>query len=106
MTTATKTPKAVLETLKRPKLDVKDAVAAAMNAFREFYPELIHSNLALEEVDEEEGKYWLITLGYDTKRKLSAHQKVFQSEDYRAYKVFRIDNILGRVVSMKMRTVE
>ena len=25
---------------------------------------------------------WLITLGYDAKRKLSAHQKVFQSEDY------------------------
>ena len=107
MPSATKSIKAALETHKRPKLDVRTAIANAIKSFGEFYPELAASNVTLEEVEEDaEAGCWLITLGYDATRKLSAHQKVFQCEHYRAYKVFRIDRTNGKVVSMKIRSID
>ena len=89
------------------KIDAKDAVRIATKAFQEFFPKLAHSDVMLEEIEEgNDGKCWLITLGYDAKRPLSAHQKMFQPEAYRAYKTFKIDNTSGKVASVKIKSIE
>jgi hypothetical protein len=92
---------------KSGKMDAKRAAAIAFQTFCEFYPDLAGANLMLEEIEESDnGKYWYITLGYDSKRTLSPHQKVFQSEMYRTYKVFTIDSSSGKVGAMKMKALE
>ncbi|HYR57820.1 MAG TPA: hypothetical protein VEO95_04290, partial [Chthoniobacteraceae bacterium] len=64
------------------------------------------ANVILEEIEEgDDGKCWLITLGYDIKRPLSAHLNLFQPEVLREYKTFKIDNTTGKVASMKIRKV-
>ena len=51
------------------KIEAKEAVEIAVRYFREFFPELAGANVMLEEIEEaEDGKSWLITLGYDVKR--------------------------------------
>ena len=84
----------------------------ATQAFREFYPELegqVDVNVALEEIEEEaDGKHWLITLGYDAKRKLSGYQAMLtglNDQVERVYKTFRIHKGTGKVVSMKIRSL-
>jgi hypothetical protein len=88
------------------KLEAKEAVRIAMEYFHEFFPDLSNANVMLEEIEEtDDGKCWLITLGYDVKRPLSAHQKMFQPEIHRAYKTFKIDSASRKVASMKIRSV-
>jgi hypothetical protein len=85
------------------KLDLKQAVAIALDYFRGLFPGLAQNNLMLEELEEsEDGKYWLVTLGYDLEERLPP---MFGGRITRAYKSFKIDNRTGRVLSMKIRTV-
>lgn len=92
---------------KSEKIDAKQAVAIAYQTFSEFFPTLAHANLMLEEIEEgDSGRYWLITLGYDANRALSPHQKMFQAENYRAYKTFKIDGASGKVASMKIKAIQ
>ena len=88
-------------------IDLKKAASIAAEIFNSIYPDLAENDLSLEEVElSEDDKFWLITLGYDAKRVLSPHDKMFKSEKYRAYKTFKIDSSTGKLISMKIRTVD
>ncbi len=78
-------------------IDVKQAVAKAMEYFKELVPNSM--NVALEEV-ERSGSDWLITLGYNDK---FANAFVALRGDGRSYKVITIDAETGAAVSMKIR---
>ena len=79
----------------------------ATSAFIDLYPTLTANNLLLEEVEESEGgRFRIITSGYDDKRTLSPHDKMFKPEFFRAYKMFKIDAISGRVIPTKIRSVD
>jgi hypothetical protein len=87
----------VAKATKATKIDVKQAVAKAMEYFKELVPNA--SNVALEEV-ERSGSAWLITLGY-TDNFISGF--VALRGDGRSYKVITIDAETGKAVSMKIR---
>jgi hypothetical protein len=100
MATATEAPE-------EHKISIRMAVQIAVDAFVAFFPSFASNNLLLEEVEEsEDGRFWTITLGYDDKRTLSVHDKMFKPESYRAYKTFKIDTSTGKVMSMKIRTLD
>jgi len=101
------TTKQIAKALKSQKIEAKQAIEIALGTFSEFYPQFTGANVMLEEIEEsEDGKWWLITLGYDAKRALSPHHRMFQSETYRAYKTFKIDKASGKVAAMKIKSVE
>lgn len=86
-------------------LDAKKAVEIAFAYFRELFgAKLAKPNLMLEELEEtEDGKHWLVTLGYDvaSRRKV---ENVFGGP-LREYKTFTIDARSGRVTAAKIRNV-
>lgn len=58
----------------------------------------------LEEVEEsEDGKYWLVTVGYDVRK--PSRLAAFAPEFSRAYKTLKVDSSTRRVVSVKIRTL-
>lgn len=97
-----------------PTVDVKTAVNTALNYVREFRSEIDGrlEELRLEEVElSEDGKYWLITLGYSvpvTEITVPAimlppmdTKKRFQ----RDYKIFKVNSETNQVESMKIRKI-
>jgi hypothetical protein len=98
--------KAVASPLK--KIDAKQAVTNAVGYFQEFFPQHAKTNMLLEEIEESgDGKRWLVTLGYDTPNR-EPRQILFGvsgSDLTRAYKVFSVDSVTGKVVSVKIRKV-
>jgi hypothetical protein len=81
-------------------ISVKEAAERAAEYFTDLYKNQF-KNVLLEEV-ELKGSYWLITLGYDRPSPLPQ----FSRKGPRAFKVFKVDNETGKVVSMKIREVE
>lgn len=91
-------------------IEVKQAIAAAIESVKDFYGE--PPDLLLEEVERsEDDKHWLITLGFsvapatqpaNTLQQLSAALK----SPRRVYKVFRVDADTGKVDSMKIREAQ
>lgn len=91
-------------------LDVKEAVALARDAARDFFDETPLNDLQLEEVEyDDPTETWLITLGFNVKNMnpmsglgaaLSGGQQYI-----RKYKIFSIDAQSGKVKSMKIREV-
>lgn len=81
------------------KITVKQASDEAMRHFWELYGEKIP--LQVEETEmNEDGKNWLITLSYaehDASVNLIFAKKV--------YKIFKINAITGKVISMKIRKI-
>jgi hypothetical protein len=85
-----------------PRIDAKEAVAIAMEYFRDLFSLAAKGNIMLEEIEEsEDGKHWLITLGYDDIAGSFSHV----IGRARAYKRFTIDQATGRVISVKIRPV-
>lgn len=88
-------------------IEVKQAVAAAVENFKSLYPE--HSDLLLEEVDRsEDDKYWFITLGFAPVQSAQAANALSQlgaalRSSRRVYKVFKVAADTGEVLSMKIR---
>ena len=95
-------------------IEVKEAVRLAKEfATSLFEPEKI-SRFSLEAVERtEDGRYWLVTLGFlrpGTSRRsarkgsLSPLEKALQLEyaPEREYKVFKVDATTGEVVAMKI----
>ena len=98
-------------------IDVKQAVQAAKKfAPAIFEPEKI-SALGLEAVERsEDGRYWLVTLGFsrpemypktgrDWRRHLSPLEQVLPSREpapLREYKVFKVDAVSGEVVEIQL----
>lgn len=81
-------------------ITVKEAAEKATEYFTNLYDGQF-KNVLLEEV-ELQGSYWLITLGYDMPSPLPQ----FTRKGPRGFKVFKVDNETGEVVSMKIREVE
>lgn len=81
------------------KITAKQASDKAMSHFWELYGEKIP--LQVEETEmNEDGKNWLITLSYeehDPSINLIFAKKV--------YKIFKINAITGKVISMKIRKI-
>jgi hypothetical protein len=93
-------------------ISAREAFAIAMEAFNQFYPELgsqPESNVSLEEIEEEQDdNHWLITLGFDVKRRVSGFEAMVHGLTVpkdRVYKTFKIDKKTGKVVSMKIRSL-
>ena len=82
------------------KIDVKQAVAIAVDYFRALFPEAAKANMMLEEIEESAEGHWMVTLGYDVDRPRS-----FVNGITRSYKTLRIDSVTGKVLSVKIRSV-
>jgi len=87
------------------KTGAREAAAAAFQYFKELFSPSEIRSVTLEEVElSEDGKTWLITLGYEFLSK-SGLTAVFGPPKTK-YKVFRVDARSGRVVAMKIRELE
>lgn len=87
-----------------------EAFNIARNAFVNIYATEPYARVKLEEVEEtEDGKNWLITLGYDDPESLLPQQRamlgMFTNRVPRLYKSFTIDKATGAMRAMKVRTV-
>jgi hypothetical protein len=88
----------------RKMINVKEAVSSATKALQDLFPGEKFAGLELEEVElTEDGKSWLITLGFDVPRKgvLSLPPAMMGYE--RKYKIFKVDGRTGNVTAMKIR---
>ncbi len=97
------------------EIDIKEAVRRAKEfAATLFEPERI-SKLGLEAVERsEDGRYWLVTLGFTRPQLVSVPRKTRslspldqilprpQSKPEREYKVFRVDTNSGEVVGVRL----
>ena len=79
------------------RIGLKGAVREAAAYFDDLYANSPVDNLLLEEVEEtEDGKFWLITLGYDQKLPSSRYSRlVGSSEVSRVYKIFQVEADTG-----------
>lgn len=86
----------------QPEVELKDAVQIALQQFTTILPHLAN-NLSLEEIEtSEDGRHWLVTLGYDDQSKLL---RAIALEPPRGYKIFKIEKTSGKFVSMKIRSL-
>ena len=86
----------------RKKIDAKQAAQSASKYFTDLtdYTE----GVTIEEVEiNEDGDYWLITLGYLIHD--STPMNVLSGQETIKYKVLQVDVNTGEVVSMKIRTI-
>ena len=94
-------------------ISVKQAVDSAIAEAQELYSAQNLLDLTLEEVEKsEDGKYWLITLGLSVPSETSEANlyavllgKNKPNTYQRKYKLFRVDTLSGKVVSMKIRSL-
>ena len=97
-------------------IDVRKAAVSAAGYFADLYADQKYSDILLEEVEyDEDDNVWHITLGYsppetipeDVRNQFSPLSPLssFVTKD-RKYKIFRIDAETGKVLSMKIRTLE
>ena len=91
-------------------IDVKQAVSTAVEALKNLYGEL--SDLLLEEVDRsDDGKYWLITLGFSSPNQVPQGNPLNPllqlgatlRPPIRIYRVITVNADTGEFVSMKIR---
>ncbi len=88
------------------KIDAREAAAAAFQYFKELFSPLEVQSVTLEEVElSEDGKTWLITLGYEFRPKFGGIAATFGPPKTK-FKVFKVDTKTGRVVAMKIRKLE
>ena len=97
-------------------IDLREAAMSAAGYFADLYADQKYSDILLEEVEyDEDDNVWHITLGdspprtifEDVKDPLSplSRPSSFSTKD-RKYKIFRIAAETGKVLSMKIRTLE
>jgi hypothetical protein len=86
-------------------ISVKEAVQAAVAAAQAFYTGQELSGLQLEEVEmSEDGKLWLITLGFFLPvPPRDAFEKLMSPKSDRRFKLFKIEADTGKVLAMKIR---
>jgi hypothetical protein len=88
-------------------LDVKQAAKTAVEYFSQVFQDG-YQNLRLEEVElSEDEHYWYITLGFDSPyQHLGALASMaVAGRPLREYKTIKIDATMGKVLSIKIRTV-
>ncbi len=88
-------------------IDLKTSAQAALEFFNSVSPH--HGDPVLvEEVElSEDGRYWLITLGYNLPNEPPDVWGLLDAggKQHREYKTFKIDRETGEVRSMKIRKV-
>jgi len=109
------------EVLEQPSIDARQASKAAIDYYLGLYTDLtsnacVESNnqvsVSLEEVElSEDGKHWLITLGFKERVDRVGLPAAFALSTalnpyHNKYKVFKVDARTGKVVAMKMRSAE
>lgn len=91
-------------------IEVKQAIKNATIAVDEFLNQVNFSQLQVEEVEHNENKKeWLITLGFNiskpnTLKNIGLTLQGDQQYD-RKYKIFKINDQTGEVLSMKIRKI-
>lgn len=86
-------------------MELRDAAALAVMYFQDLTKELRLNayEIQVEEVEQDEtGRFWLITLGYE---EAPLPGGPFPTKAKRKYKIFKIDNHGNKVVSMKIRDI-
>ncbi len=90
---------------------IDEAVSLAWQYCSMLYKNKNISDLTLEEIELEEGKYWLITLSYNVPESgvsisTGPTGSIFSPPKFRrVYKVFKISGDTGKVISMKIRKI-
>ncbi len=101
MATTTTSPKTI---------DVREAANKAADYFKQLYPSQPLRSLSLEEVElSEDGKSWLITLGYEFEEdsdSTTGARLLIGRLSRTQYKIFKVDAKTGRVLAMKIRKLE
>jgi hypothetical protein len=93
-------------------VDVKQAVAKAMDYLKDMYAIEQFKDVLLEEVDlSEDKKFWNVTVGFTRRQESTSGGPmatlIGQSEEFkREYKVFQIDADTGDLRSMRSRKGE
>jgi hypothetical protein len=91
----------------KTKVDVHQAVKAAIAFFKESFSVMPVNHTQLEEVDmTEDGKLWLITLGYDDPAisPTPSSLDIFtRPRPLRKYKVVHVDANTGKAIAIKNR---
>ena len=91
----------------KTKVDVHTAVKAAIQFFEKSFSVMPLLNVQLEEVDRtDDGKLWLITLGYDDpaiSKTPSSLDVLTRPRPLRKYKVVHVDAQTGNGVAIKNR---
>jgi hypothetical protein len=97
------------------KIDAKQAAVLSLDYFKDLFPDVRISNVALEEVELlEDENCWNITLGFDepigrTRSSVPLNKSLtdlFGTPLTRKFKVFKVDAKTGKVVSMRIRKLE
>ena len=89
-----------------------NARQASQSAFDYFYDLFalrlpFVSDPSLEEIEmSNDGRFWLVTLGYDAPRPKNERIPEFLQVPMRKLKVFKVDAATGRVLSMKIPQAE
>jgi hypothetical protein len=93
-------------------VDVKQAVARAMDYLKDMYRIEQFKDVLLEEVDlSEDNKYWNVTIGFTRRQETTSGGPmatlIGQSSEFkREYKVFQIDARSGDLRSMRSSKAE
>ena len=94
-------------TLEKPKVEVHQAVAAAIVFFNQSFSIMLPRHVQLEEVDmTDDGKLWLITLGYDDpalSQTPTPLEALMRPRPLRKFKVVQVDAATGSANSIKNR---
>ena len=85
-------------------MDVRNAVRVAKSHVEDLFADEGINDLGLEEVEMEQGAYWKITIGF-TRPWSRTVGTVLGGVDNRSYKVVRIRDKDGIVLSLKDRTL-
>ena len=96
-------------------VDARQAAESAFDYFRTLFTNGAHdlsvpgsldqkvSAPSLEEIEmSKDGRYWLVTLGFDQPRANNPRLPKFLHVPFRTLKVFKVDAATGRVLSMKI----
>lgn len=87
------------------RIDAREAANAALQYFKQLFSAAEIESSSLEEVElSEDGKFWLITLGYESHPK-SGIAAAFGPPKSK-FKRFKVEAETGKVVAMNIRTVE
>ena len=89
-----------------PPVDARRAAESAFRYFRALYPDNRPGkdyDPSLEEIEmSKDGRYWLVTLGFNEHRVPNQHLAKFLQVPLRKLKSFKVDAVTGRVLSMKI----
>ena len=85
-------------------MEATEAVKTAKQYVTDLFADEGIVELGLEELDVDQGRYWKITIGFSRPWSGSI-PSVLGGQTGRSYKIVRIDDVNGRILSVKDRTL-